>query len=73
VHNKLQEILSKTLEIDINSIDETTSSQTVFNWDSLQHMNILLEIELQMGIRVPIDKVKDSRSYPQLLELIRIL
>ncbi|MFT6905321.1 MAG: acyl carrier protein [Oleiphilaceae bacterium] len=73
MHNKLQEILSKTLEIDINSIDETTSSQTVFNWDSLQHMNILLEIELQMGIRVPIDKVKDSRSYPQLLELIRIL
>jgi len=69
VQNKLKEILAKTLNIDINSIDETTSSETVFSWDSLQHIKVLLEVEQQMGIKIPIEKIKDSRSYPQLLEL----
>jgi len=69
MQNTLKVILSNTLNIDIHSIDETTSSETVFNWDSLQHMNILMEIEQQMGIKIPLDKIQNSRSYPQLLAL----
>lgn len=47
---KLRYSLSVVFGIDADSINDTTSAETVENWDSLRHLNLVLVLEEQFGI-----------------------
>lgn len=46
---KLQRILENVLEVD--SIDDAASSETVASWDSLRHLQLITAIEEEYGIQ----------------------
>lgn len=46
---KLQRILENVLEVD--SIDDAASSETVTSWDSLRHLQLITAIEEEYGIQ----------------------
>jgi acyl carrier protein len=67
---KLKELLSVVLEIPIETIDDSTSSDNTERWDSMNHMNIILAVEEEFGVKFSDDEALDYISYSLLKQAL---
>lgn len=65
----LKEVMATVLGIPADSIGEDTSMDTVESWDSINHMNLVLAIEEELGITIPDEDAANITSY-QLIRLV---
>ena len=70
MEDKLRILLSVLLGVDVERIDNATSSDTMEEWDSLKQMNIVVAVEDEFDIQVDEEESILSNSYQSLLELI---
>jgi len=59
----LRDVMAAMLDIDPLSIGPGTSPDTVPEWDSVRHMNLIIAIEQTFGITVPDEDVAEMTSY----------
>ena len=50
VENKIKSIMSTIFDISSSEIDDKSSSDTISNWDSLKHMNLVYALEEEFDI-----------------------
>lgn len=62
--DKLKAVMAAMLDIDVSKVGPATSTDTVVQWDSLRHMNLIIALEEAFGISVPDDEVATLTSYP---------
>ena len=67
---KLLDILTTILG---QEVDEDASSETVETWDSLSHIEIIVTVEEEFGIKIPQQKIAEMTSFKKLLALIETL
>lgn len=65
----LKDVMATVLGIAADSINEDTSMDTVEDWDSIKHMNLVLAIEEEFGVSIPDEDAANITSYP----LIRLV
>ena len=66
---KLKEVLSRIFNISLDMIAEDASPDTIENWDSLRHMNLVLALEEEFNVEFTDDQVVEILSY----KLIKIV
>ena len=66
---KLKEVLSRIFNVSLDAITEDASPDTIENWDSLRHMNLVLALEEEFGVEFTDDQVVEILSY----KLIKIV
>ncbi len=52
-----RKILSKTLDIKIDDIDDKASMLDIENWDSLNHIKIVLELEIEINRKLSTEEI----------------
>ena len=70
IDSKLKEILASILNLEMDEIDETTSPETVSEWDSLNHLNICTAICQEYGISMTTDQMIEIQSAADLARLV---
>jgi|APSaa5957512493_1039668.scaffolds.fasta_scaffold338560_1 acyl carrier protein len=50
-------------------LDETTA-QDIPGWDSLTHINLIIEIEEEFGLRFNIDDIADLKNVGEMVEMV---
>ena len=60
----LKQVLSDVFDVDVKTIDDTTSVDTVAKWDSLRHLNLVLALEEQFNIVLSGEQAVQILSYP---------
>lgn len=68
--SKLLDILTAILG---KKVDENCSAETMETWDSLTHIEIIVTIEEEFGIKIPQEKIPELKSFKSLLETIKTL
>ncbi len=68
MENKIKKILEEVLDVEIN---ENISSENCEDWDSMNQVNIVLELQDEFGIKIPMDDVMKLNSYSNILEYIK--
>ena len=68
--SKLLDILTTILG---KNVDENCSAETTESWDSLTHIEIIVTIEEEFGIKIPQEKIPELKSFKSLLETIKTL
>ena len=48
---RIQYIAADLFSLSVNQITSTSSSETVEQWDSLQHLNLILALEEEFGVQ----------------------
>ena len=48
--DRLKSLMSIVFEVSVNEINESSSSETILNWDSLRHMTLITVIEEEFKI-----------------------
>jgi acyl carrier protein len=62
--DKLKAVMASMLDIDVSTVGPATSTDTVDQWDSVLHMNLIIALEEAFEISVPDDEVATLTSYP---------
>jgi acyl carrier protein len=66
---RLKEVLSRIFNVSLDTITEEASPDTIENWDSLRHMNLVLALEEEFDVEFTDDQVVEILSY----KLIKIV
>ena len=66
---RIKQVMSAVFEVPVESINNDASSDTIENWDSLRHLNLILALEEEFGITIPDEEVGNLVNY-KLIELV---
>ena len=67
--NALKQVMATLLTVDITAIDSEVSMDTIPNWDSLRHMNLVLALEEEFKVSIPDEDAGNITSY-KLIKLV---
>ncbi len=67
---KKSEVLKTIADVLKAEINENTMKIDVPSWDSLKHIQLIMEVEEEFGVEIPIEKVPDIDSISVLLGLV---
>lgn len=65
----LKQVMATMLNVDVASINDDASMDTIENWDSLRHMNLVLALEDEFKVQIPDDDAGNITSY-KLIKLV---
>lgn len=69
--DKIIKIVAEILELDETRISLETTQQETEEWDSLAHIRMIAEIEEQLGINIPIEKVVEIHTVKELVQAVQ--
>ena len=61
---KLKRVLANIFNINIDEIDDATSVDSVPQWDSLKHLNLVLALEHEFNITLSTEQTVEILNYP---------
>jgi acyl carrier protein len=68
---EVKEILANVLEIDIATIFDNATQKDIAKWDSLQHLNLIVEIEDKYDISIDPEDISEMVSIDKIIEIIK--
>jgi len=66
---KIARVMSDVFEVPIIEINEESSQDNVDAWDSIKHLNLVVALEEEFGITIPVEEVGNMISF-KLISLI---
>lgn len=70
IRNKVQDILRDVVDDQSVSIDDASVAEDVPDWDSTNHVRLIVDIEAEFGIRFEIDEISRPETVGELVDLI---
>lgn len=68
--NKISKIISKHTKVKEEFINLETSAETIDRWDSLAHINIIVDIEKEFNIQIKTAKVGELNSVKSITQFL---
>ena len=69
MEEKVLEILKNLFELD--TIDETCSQATCEKWDSMMHLNLIVELEAEFGVSFEPEEIGEMQSYTDVIRILK--
>ena len=69
IADRIKNTMSIVFEIPVEDIKENSSADTIENWDSLRHLNLILGLEEEFEVSIPDDEVGNLVNF-KLIELV---
>ena len=70
INNKIKEIMSSVFNVDINTINDGSSPETIETWDSMQHMNLIVALEEEFGITFTDDQIGEMLDFKSTVDAV---
>ena len=62
--SKLKKVLADVFKLDIEMVNDETSVDNVERWDSLNHLNLVLALELEFNVSFSEEQTVEIMNYP---------
>jgi len=69
MEDKLKQVVKNVFRVD--DIEDTSSPETIPEWDSLGHLTLIHELEVQFGIQFTIDEISEMVNVRTIKEILR--
>ncbi|MBR6666087.1 MAG: acyl carrier protein [Lachnospiraceae bacterium] len=70
--HRVLELMAEVLQVPADIITEDTTMDDLEEWDSLTHVMLIGELEIQLGISISLDEAVEITNVKELLELCGI-
>ena len=70
MNERVRHILAGVLEIPEQEIDEKLSAEGAGNWDSIRHLNLVIELEEAFGVSFPSEEWSQLTSYRAIVDAL---
>lgn len=68
--DNIRGIMADILKVDVSSIDENSSMETLGSWDSANHISLVLAIEEEFDISLDISDIEKMVSFTNIVSTI---
>jgi len=68
--DKIFEQISKVMEVEVNDISLDSTPDTLANWDSMRHMNLILAFEMEFSVEIPPEKIVEMLSVQLIIDTV---
>jgi acyl carrier protein len=70
IKQEIKQIMSKVFDLDIDTISDNAIQKDIIKWDSLNHLNLVVEIEDYYDISIEPEDISEMVSIDQILIII---
>ena len=70
IENRIKLVMSKILEVSIKEIDRNAEPHKFDNWDSLNHLNLIIALEEEFDINFSDDELSELLNFKLILSII---
>jgi acyl carrier protein len=67
---RVLEIVSNVLNVPVDRVSEDSSPDTIKEWDSLMHMNLVLTLEEEFGVHFSDEQIMEMLSVGQIIRTV---
>ena len=71
MENNVMKIMSKTFNVDISDLSNQTSKMDLQQWDSMTHLNLIVDIETELNIIFENDEIISIVDFNSLMKIIK--
>lgn len=71
MREKLIQIVADTLGFSPEDLGDAPSMDTVSAWDSVAHLNVVMSVEQEFGVRLTTAEIAQARSVDAFAEILR--
>jgi acyl carrier protein len=61
--SKIKNIMASVFEVSVDDINDESSPDTIENWDSLRHMNLITVLEEEFDIRFNEEQITEMMNF----------
>jgi acyl carrier protein len=71
MRNRVRQAMASVWNVPADEIPEDADTESLPSWDSLRHMELVLELEMSFGVRIPADELPELTSIVAIEEALR--
>ena len=71
IMEKVQRIFREVFDDDTLVIEDSTNSSDIEDWDSLEHISLIISMEKEFGLKFDIKEVNKLENVGQMVDMIR--
>ena len=71
MENKIKKIMAEIFDIEVSEINSNTYSDTLEQWDSIKHMDLIIALEEEFNIKFDAEEIIQMISYDLIFETIK--
>lgn len=71
IYKKLNEVFREVFDDDQLFVSKNTTSDDIDDWDSLEHINLIVAVEEKFGITFGMNEVTGMKNVGEMAELIK--
>lgn len=73
IEGRIKEVMSAVFEVDVDSINEDSSQDSIENWESIKTLDLIVALEEEFGVTIPLEEVGNMTSFKYIKLMIEEL
>lgn len=73
IEERIKEVMSAVFEVDVDSINEDSSQDSIENWDSIKTLDLIVALEEEFGVTIPLEEVGNMTNFKYIKLMIEEL
>ena len=70
VFERLNMVFREVFDDDEIEVTETTTSDDIEDWDSFEHINLVVAVEEEFGFKIPMGKTVTMKNVGEMVDII---
>lgn len=71
INNRLNEVFQEVFDDEDLFIDDDTNSDSIEDWDSMEHINLVVAVEEEFGMKFSMDEIAEMKNVGEMVEIIK--
>jgi len=73
IEKRLKDVMAVVLEVTPDEINEDSSQHNMESWESLRQLDLVVAVEEEFGITIPLEQVADMTSFSNIKNIVEQL
>ena len=70
VFERLNKVFQEVFDDETIEVNDDTTSEDIDDWDSIEHINLIVAVEEEFSIKIPMGKVVTMKNVGEMADII---
>ena len=70
VYERLNKVFQEVFDDDSITVNDSTTSDDIDDWDSYEHINLVVAVEDEFSFKIPMGKVVTMKNVGEMVDII---